>query len=118
MRTSVALLMTLLASSPVAAQESPYAAEEGRDISSLSAEEVDALRSGDGMGLAKLAELNHFPGPRHVLDLAAELGLTQEQLRKTEALFEEMNQNAIALGEELLEAERALDHQRLQGAHD
>jgi len=41
--------------------------------------------------------------------LAAELDLTPSQLAETEALFAEMQANAIALGEKFLEAEMALD---------
>ena len=48
--------------------QSPYAGEESRAIKSLSASEIQALRQGHGMGYAKAAELNHYPGPRHVLD--------------------------------------------------
>lgn len=51
---------------------SPYAGQESREIKALSPDEIAALRKGDGMGFAKAAELNGYPGPRHVLDLAAE----------------------------------------------
>jgi len=68
------------------------------------------------MGFAKLAELNHYPGPKHVLELAVDLGLTRSQVSETEALFEKMRLNAVVLGEELLEAEMALDQDFSQGA--
>ena len=55
------------------------------------------------------AELNGYPGPRHVLDLAQELQLTAEQRSKTSALFEAMRTETSALGADLIEAERALD---------
>jgi Spy/CpxP family protein refolding chaperone len=61
------------------------------------------------MGLAKAAELNGYPGPAHVLELAAQLELTSEQKTKTEALFETMQARAIMLGKELVQEERALD---------
>ena len=94
----------------LAGAESPYAGQELRSIKSMAPQDVEALKNGEGMGFAKLAELNQFPGPRHVLDLSQQLGLTPEQLAGTEALFAAMQRKAIALGHELLAAEAELDH--------
>jgi Spy/CpxP family protein refolding chaperone len=111
----LALLALVLAATPAAAdiahhgQTSPYAGLEEREIKALSVEEVADLAAGRGMGLALAAELNGYPGPRHVLDLAQELQLTAEQRSKTSALFEAMRTETSALGAELIEAERALD---------
>jgi hypothetical protein len=66
----------------------PYAGQEQQEIKALSAEEIEGYLSGSGMGLAKAAELNHFPGPRHVLDLVEPLQLSAEQRQKTQILFE------------------------------
>ena len=41
------------------------------DIKSLSQDDQSALLAGRGMGLARPAELNGYPGPAHVLELAA-----------------------------------------------
>ena len=41
--------------------------------------------AGAGMGYAKAAELNSYPGPMHVLELADRLGLTPDQQTKTKA---------------------------------
>ena len=49
------------------------------------------------MRLAKAAELNGYPGPAHVLELAAQLDLTPEQKIKTEVLFKKMQARAIPL---------------------
>jgi Spy/CpxP family protein refolding chaperone len=109
----LALLALILAATPVAAdsahQHSPYAGQETREIKALSPEEVADLNAGRGMGLALAAELNGYPGPRHVLDLADELQLTAEQQRRTGALFEAMRRETAALGAQLIEAERTLD---------
>lgn len=118
MRAFLSIIPALLLTAPVSADRSPCAGEETTSIKSLSEHEVRALRSGEGMGFAKLAELNRYPGPRHVLELADELGLTQSQLAETEALFAEMRTRAITLGEELVEAESALDRQFAAGAID
>lgn len=93
---------------PAPAQSS-YAGEEQRDIKSLSEAERADLLAGKGMGLAKVAELNGHPGPRHVLDLASELELSAEQKAATEAVFAKMQHRASALGAQIIEAERSLD---------
>ena len=65
--------------------------------------------AGKGMGYAKAAELNGYPGPAHVLELRSELGLSAEQLAQTQAIFQRMESSAKSLGAELVQAERALD---------
>ncbi len=92
-----------------AAQVSPYIGEENQAIKSLTREQIEGLQSGQGMGYAKAAELNHYPGPRHVLDLASELALTDKQLSATELLFQSMKNRAVKLGNALIEQERILD---------
>jgi hypothetical protein len=62
----------------------PYAGLEQRPIKALSAQQIADLKAGRGMGLALAAELNGFPGPLHVLELAAGLELTDEQRTKVE----------------------------------
>jgi hypothetical protein len=91
------------------ATDAPYAGLEARDIKALSPEQEADLRAGRGMELALAAELNGYPGPRHVLDLADDLQLTPEQHRRTTDLFGAMQQETRVLGERLIEAERALD---------
>lgn len=98
--------------------ESQYAGQEHRQIKSLSDKEIRSLENGDGMGFAKLAELNRYPGPRHVLELASELELSPEQVAATEALFAEMKANAKDIGKQLLQAEMALDHAFAEGNID
>jgi Spy/CpxP family protein refolding chaperone len=102
-----ALGLAIVASGAFAA--APYAGQESRDIKALSAKDVSALLSGQGMGLAKAAELNGFAGPAHVLELAAELRLTQEQRARTEALFAAMSAKAKSSGRALVDKERELD---------
>lgn len=50
---------------------SKYIGQESRIIKSLSSEDIESLETGTGDafgGMAKLAELNGYPGPRHILD--------------------------------------------------
>lgn len=106
------LLLTFFDMSAAIAEEapsSPYAGQETGGIKALSSEEIAAYREGKGMGLAKAAELNHYPGPVHVLALATELALTPAQRVRTEALFKTMETEAVVLGKQLIENERQLD---------
>jgi len=103
------LFFIMMPLATLASEQAPYTGQEQRAIKSLSAKEVQSLQNGGGMGFAKLAELNHFPGPKHVLDSSNELELSPSQLAATEALYEEMRRNAVVLGEELLLAESRLD---------
>jgi Spy/CpxP family protein refolding chaperone len=88
---------------------SPYLGQENREIKALSREEINGYLSGDGMGFAKAAELNHYPGPKHVLQLADQLQLSEEQRTTTGRIFQQMNVQAVSLGKQLVEMERLLD---------
>jgi LTXXQ motif family protein len=101
--------LLLLASTNALAQHHGYAGQESRDIKALSSEEVGQYLSGAGMGYAKAAELNHFPGPMHVLELAERLGLSAEQHAATKRLMDAHKAEARAIGAKLVDAERALE---------
>jgi Spy/CpxP family protein refolding chaperone len=103
---------------PQEAHPHSYAGEEQREIKALSDGEVADYLAGRGMGLARPAELNHHPGPRHVLDLAGPLGLSGEQVAATRRIFDEMQQQAIRLGERLVAQERTLDRMFADGVAD
>ena len=90
-------------------QSAPYAGQQARSIKSLSAEDVAALLKGEGMGMAKAAELNGYPGPVHVLALARELGLTENQRQQIQAIFDRMSAAAKPLGAKWVEREQVLD---------
>ncbi|MGK6306161.1 Spy/CpxP family protein refolding chaperone [Variovorax sp. DT-64] len=91
------------------AQHSPYAGEQQRAIKALSEKDIADLQAGQGMGLAKAAELNGYPGPAHVLEHADALQLTATQRERSKALFDSHKAIARELGRNLMEAERALD---------
>ena len=93
----------------VAENNSPYAGEESRSIKALSQQQISDLLNGNGLGYAKVAELNGFPGPAHVLELSAELKLSEAQVAKAEELFTAMKAEAQELGADLVEAERQLE---------
>lgn len=103
------ILILFISSTNLASTDTPYQGQQYREIKSLSVSEIDGYLTGKGMGFAKAAELNHYPGPRHVLDHATELKLDETQLKKTQALFEKMQASAIELGKQLVNQEKALD---------
>ena len=88
---------------------SPYAGQEGRDIKALSDAEIRSLREGAGMGFAKAAELNGYPGPMHVMEMADALALTPAQREAVSGLLASHNAEARRLGEAAVEGERRLD---------
>ena len=89
---------------------SPHAHGQSAELASLSEAEVRALRSDAGMGLARAAELSHFPGPKHLLELASALGLDAAQVARVEEIHSAMHAQAVAKGEAILEAEGHLAH--------
>ncbi len=113
-----ALCSLVLVPAGAAAQHehSPYADQAQSGIASLSVAELEDLRSGAGMGLARAAELNHYPGPKHVLALADSLRLTAEQHASITAIFERMQESAQELGGQIIEAEETLSR-RFQHEH-
>jgi Spy/CpxP family protein refolding chaperone len=96
-------------------QANPYAGQQGRQIKALSDEDIAALRNGEGMGMAKAAELNGYPGPAHVLALAKQLKLTDDQVQKTQAIFDRMSAAAKLLGTEVIAREQDLDQVFVEG---
>ena len=106
----------VLAFSASSTAGSPYAGQETRAIKALSQQEVEDYQKGKGLGFAKAAELNQYPGPAHVLELAAKLGLSEVQTTQTQAIFHAMETQASALGKKLVEKERELDRQFASGS--
>jgi hypothetical protein len=82
--------------------DAPYAGQQSSSVPGLSEAEIASLRSGGGMGLARPGEINGYPGPRHVLDLADELALSADQRVAAQALFNQMQAEAVALGADFL----------------
>src|SRR6266704_5180528 len=107
---SIAALVGSAAAS-LAQTTSPYSGQEQRSIKALSDREISDLTEGRGMGLAKAAELNGYPGPMHVLELADPLELSDQQRVKMQELLAAMKAEAIPLGEKLIAQEANLDRQ-------
>ncbi len=106
------LVLTLAACTSQQNLESPYVGEETRDIKYLSEADVEGLQAGIGTplgGLAKPAELNGLPGPRHVLDAADALDITPQQEESIQFIYDEMNTDAKLLGADLIAIEQEID---------
>jgi hypothetical protein len=91
------------------AQHSPYVHMTERDIRALSEQEIDALLAGEGAGYALSAELNHYPGPLHVLELADKLELDTAQKEKVQHVYDEMKEEAQKWGRRLVDLEEELE---------
>lgn len=112
MKTQIALFAASIAFAAPAFSEAshqPYKGFEAREITSLSQADIDELEEGAGWGLALPAELNGYPGPAHLIELAAQLGLADDQVESIEAIYDAMKADAVQKGRALIEAERALD---------
>jgi hypothetical protein len=91
---------------------SPYAGQQIRNIKSLSDNDIQSLQNGTGEtfgGMAKLAELNGYPGPRHVLDMASELRLTNGQRMEIEHIYQNMSITAKSVGSAIIAIEQDMD---------
>ena len=106
---NIGYVLLVAASIAVADQPSPYAGQHHRDIKALSPQEVQNYLQGKGMGYAKAAELNHYPGPMHALELADQLGLGADQIESIRRLMHEHKAEARAIGAKLVESERTLE---------
>jgi hypothetical protein len=108
-RPMIAAVLILTAAAANA--QTPYAGMQARPIKALSEQQVADLAAGRGMGLALAAELNGYPGPSHVLELADRLELSADQRARIKALFESMKAEALPLGAKLIAQEADLDRQ-------
>lgn len=91
--------------------QTPYAGMQDRSIKALSDQQMADFAAGRGMGLALAAELNGYPGPSHVLELADQLELSADQRAGVQRLFDSMKAEAVPLGSKLIEQEADLDKQ-------
>ncbi|MFN1836028.1 hypothetical protein AB2B38_012255 [Balneola sp. MJW-20] len=121
---SLLSLLIILNYAPVIAQHhsdstrtlrSEYAGQESRLIKSLSPSDLRQLRNGEGWGLAKAAELNGYPGPKHVLEMSSEIELTGDQHNQVTALFNAMKREATRLGMIYIEKEKNLNEAYANG---
>ena len=75
----------------------------------------DDLLGGEGAGQAKCAEMNGYPGPKHVLDVATMLNLTPDQKRRVTEIYKAMDARARELGKRIVRVEDELNTAFRQG---
>jgi len=109
MRLAIFATLGILACDPAIAEVATDGGMQNREIKALPAAELTGLLAGHGMGLAQAAELNHYPGPTHILELQAELGLATQQVAKVQASLNRTTAEARVIGEQLVQKERELD---------
>ena len=118
MFTRIPLIGLLLCAGVGAVARAVQKADAPPHVKSLSPADVEGYLQGRGMGLAKPAELNSYPGPMHVLELAEPLKITPDQRKGVEAIFKEMRAEAMRLGKEYVEKERQLNELFTTGRAD
>ena len=111
MKAVAAAVSILILGSASASAQSPYAGMQTRQIKALSGQQIDDLKAGRGMSLALAAELNGYPGPAHILELADKLELSASQQDQVRQLFDAMKAESSAIGARLIEQEATLDRQ-------
>lgn len=109
MQYKFAFVVLALAWLPAQSADTPYAGQEQRSIKALSEQDIADYRSGRGMRTSLAAELNHYPGPKHVLEHAHTLGLSKEQQARTQQLHDVMARDAARLGEQIVKKEAELE---------
>jgi len=92
-----------------AAADAAAAAREGTGIPALSEGQQAAYLDGRPMWMASAAELNQYPDPHRVLELATALELTEEQQQVIAALAAETRAQAVDLGKEIIAQEQKLN---------
>lgn len=107
----IALAATAMLAAPASFGQQPYAGFQSRPIKALSEQQIADLKAGRGMGLALAAEVNGYPGPVHVLELADALQLSEAQRQRIEQLFAAMKAEAVPLGARLIAQEAQLDRE-------
>jgi Spy/CpxP family protein refolding chaperone len=108
-RLSMTACFLALAATHAFAGSSPYRGHEHDPIKALSPQQTQDYLDGKGIGYAKAAELNHYPGPIHVLELADELRLTAEQREAAMRLMKAHRAEAQAIGRQRVDSERTLE---------
>ncbi|OGC01602.1 MAG: hypothetical protein A3G35_11285 [candidate division NC10 bacterium RIFCSPLOWO2_12_FULL_66_18] len=103
------VLALLMGSGAASAERLPE--QVPSNIRSLSVEEIRGLWDGEGMGLARAAELNGHPGPTHLLEAAraGKIHLYAEQRQAIERIHAAMKARAQALGHQILAQEALLE---------
>ncbi len=105
--TGLAVTVAGFSNSQATSSHQSYAGQQQRAIKALSPDDIDGYLKGKGMGFAKSAELNHYPSPLHLRQMAAEINLTAKQLADIAPIETRMKVAAKRLGRIILEKKKA-----------
>ncbi len=94
---------------PAPAQHAHQASAAMQNHHSCLEDERASIERGEGLGMGMVADRSGYPGPRHVLDMAADLHLTAGQRSAMEKAFAAMHEKAVARGKEFFEAQNRLE---------
>ena len=103
-----ASLAALLVASTLPA-EAQQAGHKGGDPQAMQAREFRNLQQGRGMGMGRVAELNGYPGPKHVLEHAEALELSEGQIERSREIMSRVKSRAPELGKQVVDAEKQLE---------
>ena len=81
---------------------------DGGMLGGVSAQEKEALLKGAGLGAGMIAMMNGYPGPKHVLEMGDELGLTAEQRESIGKTYGKVKAESVEFGTELVEKDEKL----------
>lgn len=116
---SACLAAFLVASAlPAAAQQAGQPGHQGRGHGGMQAREFRNLQQGRGMGMGRVAVVNGYPGPMHVLQHAAALELTEGQIERSRELMTRVKSRAPELGNQIVDAEKRLEAMFVEGSID
>jgi Spy/CpxP family protein refolding chaperone len=102
----------------LAPAQSPYVPLQGRELKAVPQERVAGLLEARGLGYALTAELNSYPGPMHVLELADQLKLSAAQAERARALMDAMKAEGRVIGARIVDAETHLERMFRMGHID
>lgn len=80
----------------------------GGMLGGVSEQEKEALLKGAGLGAGMIAMMNGYPGPKHVLEMGDELGLTAKQRESIGKTYGKVKAESVEFGTELVEKDEKL----------
>ncbi|MFO7589104.1 MAG: Spy/CpxP family protein refolding chaperone [Gemmatimonadota bacterium] len=87
-------------------------------LGGMSDADKQSLKAGEGLGAGRLAMMNGYPGPKHVLEMGDELALTDAQKESIGTIFAEAKAGFAKMGAELVQREEALEAMFASGSVD
>ena len=84
--------------------------ESNLEDTSLTKEEVNAYLTGGSLDFVRVANINHFPSPKRVMQIKGLLNLNRAQDNRTTISYKLMRKYAIKTGRKIVRKESQLNH--------